>query len=83
MSLESLSSGKAARREELASTELRRDGNCEGRSFTTSIPNESGPKASRSEEKGILPDLRSLRETVTGCAVLMCAIAERWKPDVI
>ena len=74
MSFDSFSSGNAARRDELESTELRTDGNCEGRSFTTSMPRESGPKASRREEKGTVPALRSLRETVTGCAFLMDAM---------
>ena len=65
---------RAARREELLRTVERRSLNCGGRSVTTRMPKESGPNASSKEEKVTVPALRSLRETVTGCAVLMGAI---------
>lgn len=54
---------------------MRREENVLGRSVTTRMPRESGPKAERREEKGTVPALRSFRETVTGCACLMDAMA--------
>lgn len=63
--------GKVARREESESRSLRRSANSGGRSLTTNIPSESGPKASSRLAKGTVPAFRSRKETVTGSAVLI------------
>lgn len=69
-----MEAGKEAKREELARTLERRDGNWGGRSLTRRMPREEGPNASRRVGKGMLLECRSVRETVVGWAWRMGGI---------
>ena len=62
--------GSAARWDEEVRTRVRRAGKVGGRSVTTRMPREEGPKAERRVEKGTVLDWRAERDTVTGLLVV-------------